>query len=209
VARDENLDAATMESALTHADSCEPCDALLEEAESLTRSLRALAMSDETVSAPVRVEKAVLQAFRQRRQPTDHAARIRRWSTVIAGIAAAVVVVFVLAGRPGGLFHFAGGTAAKNSVQPATPNLAGSTTAAQQASLGTSDDAIGTDSFVPLSGAFDLASLGDDPVVRVVLSGDDLENLGLPVGDSGDDQVVADLILANDGTPQAIRVVSW
>ena len=66
-----------------------------------------------------------------------------------------------------------------------------------------------SDSFVPLSGTYDLASLSDDPIVRVVLSDIDLENLGLPVGQSNDEQVVADLIIANDGTPQAIRVVSW
>src|ERR1700733_10119932 len=69
LARDEGLDVATLESAFTHADSCESCDALLEQAESLTSDLRALAALHASEGAPARVESKLLLAFRQRREP--------------------------------------------------------------------------------------------------------------------------------------------
>ena len=208
LARDERSDVATMEDALTHADSCESCDALLEEAESLTCDLRALAARDAEEAAPVRVETALLQAFRQHREPATSTSQLRRWLAAVAGIAAAIILVTVLAGRPKALLHPSGVATAKQLGQPG--GSSGASAAPQKASLtAASEDEEGANSFVPLSGTFDLASLSEDAIVRVVLSGEDLESLGLPVGDSGDEQVVADLIIANDGTPQAIRVVSW
>ena len=211
LARDEGLDVATMESALTHADSCESCDALLEEAESLTSDLRALAAHHSAEAAPARVETALLLAFRQQREPDLGGLQRWRWSAGIAGVAAAIVLVLALTGRPKVLWHPAAVATVSRSEQAGrSSGTSGSSSAPQQASpTAAVDDEEGADSFVPLSGTFDLASLNEDPIVRVVLSGEDLESLGLPVGDSGDEQVVADLIIANDGTPQAIRVVSW
>jgi hypothetical protein len=213
LARDEGLDAAIMEGALSHADCCESCDALLEEAELLTSDLRALAARHADEVAPARVEAALLQAFRQQRQPAASASNLRwrRWSAGMAGVAAAIVLVLALTGRPTAVWHRAGITTVSQPDQPGrAPVMPATSSAPQQASeTAAVEDEEGADSFVPLSGTFDLASLNEDPIVRVVLSGEDLESLGLPVGDSGDEQVVADLIIANDGTPQAIRVVSW
>jgi hypothetical protein len=212
LARDEGLEVSTLEDALRHADSCESCDALLEEAELLSSDLRALAARHAADAAPVRVEKALLLAFRKRQDPGANASRLRRWSAAIAGVAAAIVLVTVLAGRPKPLSHPSGGATAKQLGLPdgSSGLRAGAPTAPQQAQQTASlDNEESADSFVPLSGTYDLASLNEDAIVRVVLSGEDLESLGLPVGDSGDEQVVADLIVANDGTPQAIRVVSW
>jgi hypothetical protein len=213
LARDEGLDVATLEGALSHADSCESCDALLEEAESLTSDLRALAARHADEAAPACVETALLLAFRQQRQPGASVSNLRwrRWSAGIAGVAAAILLVLALTGRPTALWHPAGVATATQPDQPdRAPVMLATASAPQQASeTAAVDDEEGADSFVPLSGTYDLASLNEDPIVRVVLSGEDLESLGLPVGDSGDEQVVADLIIANDGTPQAIRVVSW
>jgi hypothetical protein len=205
-ARDEGLDVAIMEGALSHADSCESCDSLLEEAESLTGDLRALAARHAAEAAPLRVETALLHAFRRRQEPAASASNVGRWSAGAAGVAAAIILVLALTGRPKVLWHAAGRATVRQSDQ--TGRVSG-TAGSSAAQIATADDEEGADSFVPLSGTFDLASLNENPIVRVVLSGEDLESLGLPVGDSGDEQVVADLILANDGTPQAIRVVSW
>jgi hypothetical protein len=212
LARDEGLDAATMQGALGHADSCESCDTLLEEAEALSSDLRALAVRHASDTAPIRVEKALLLAFRKRQDPATSASQLRRWSAGIAGVAAAIILVTVLASRAKLLSYPSGGTTTKQLALPdGSPGLrAGEPSAPQQAQQTVSvDNEESADSFVPLSGTYDLASLNEDAIVRVVLSGEDLESLGLPVGDSGDEQVVADLIVANDGTPQAIRVVSW
>jgi hypothetical protein len=212
LARNEGLDVAMMEGALSHADSCESCDALLEEAESLNSDLRALAAHHAAEAAPTRVETALLLAFRQQREPAASVSHLRwRWYAGIAGVAAAVVLAMTLSGGPRALWHLAGVTALRQSGLRLRESgaLVSSSTLQQALQSTTTDDQEGADSFVPLSGTFDLASLSEDPIVRVVLSGEDLESLGLPIGDSGDEQVVADLIIANDGTPQAIRVVSW
>jgi hypothetical protein len=219
MARDEELDLATLEAALSHADSCELCDALLNECETLTSELRALA-AHYAEGAPARVESRLLAAVRQRGEPEFRswgpwpgavngvvAGAARRRAAAFIGVAAAVVLVFALSGRPKALWHsavVAFGPAGQRQSEPGTslePALSSPET--------TSNTEESADSFVPLSGAYDLASLNDDPIVRVVLSDDDLESLGLPVGAGGDEQVLADLIVANDGTPQAIRVVSW
>jgi hypothetical protein len=210
LARDEGLDVATLESAFTHADSCESCDALLEEAESLTSDLRALAALHASEGAPARVESKLLLAFRQRREPDFNGLERWRWSAALA-VAAAIVLVLAVTGRPQALWHPGGvGTASQSRQSGRTPGTLAAVSTPQQASqTAAAVDEEGADSFVPLSGTFDLDSLNEDPIVRVVLTGEDLESLGLPVGDSGDEQVLADLIIANDGTPQAIRVVSW
>jgi hypothetical protein len=78
---------------------------------------------------------------------------------------------------------------------------------------GFGDDEKSAGSFVPLSQTFDPASVDDDTVVRVVLSRAALDSFGLHLADDAKiqagSQVVADLIVTNDGTPQAIRVVGW
>jgi hypothetical protein len=69
-----------------------------------------------------------------------------------------------------------------------------------------SQDATG---FVSLPYAADPATLEDGAVVRVVLSRSALASLGLPVADVGaSEQVPADIVLSEDGAPQAIRLVS-
>ena len=68
------------------------------------------------------------------------------------------------------------------------------------------------DSFVPLTEGFDPTEARDESIVRVAMSRSSLENMGFYLAEgneSEDQQVVADLLVSNDGTPQAIRVVSW
>ena len=179
---------------------------MLEEAELLTSELRALAARSVADVAPVRVEATLLAAFQQRCEPAPGPSPLLRWSAGIAGVAAAIVLGLFLIGRPNVLLRH---RKAARLAQPGRANSQAEAASAQPpAQTGASDDE-GADAFVPLSGTFDPTTLSDDAIVRVSLSGDELESLGVPVGDSGDQQVVADLIIANDGTPQAIRVVGW
>jgi hypothetical protein len=226
IARDEALDTAVLESALGHADSCGSCDDLLEEAEALTSDLQALAAHYGSEGAPPRVQAQLAAAVEQRREPESLRSRsswvsaaaigvaaeivlaCRRQSGAILGAAAAAVLVLAISGRPAGLWHPSwvasvghSGEMRAGSEPSIRPQLNAQTTDV--------DANLSADSFVPLSGTYDLASLSDDPIVRVVLSDNDLETLGLPVGTNGNEQIVADLIIAHDGTPQAIRVVSW
>jgi hypothetical protein len=226
IARDEALDAATLERALGHADSCEECDSLLEESEALTSELRALAKHFAAEEAPLHIEAQLLAELEQRRAAEIHGSQrpeqreagifgigaemffaLRKPFTTILGAAAAVILVMALTGWPAALWQ----TAWLANLGK-TGQEGGSRGSSAILSAGQNEDSgadLNSDSFVPLSGAYDLASLSDDPVVRVVLSENDLENLGLPVGEGNDEQIVADLVIAHDGTPQAIRVVSW
>ena len=63
--------------------------------------------------------------------------------------------------------------------------------------------------FVSLPYADDPATLEGGAVVRVVLSGSALASLGMPVPDLElTDQIPADILLSEDGAPQAVRLVS-
>jgi hypothetical protein len=43
----------------------------------------------------------------------------------------------------------------------------------------------------------------------VLLSRPALESLGVPVNAGGNGQLLADMVVSNDGTPEAIRFVDW
>jgi len=79
----------------------------------------------------------------------------------------------------------------------------------QTASLAGQDDSEVAASFIPLPYADDPQGLEGGAVVRVELSGPALASLGMPVTLAGSSESVpADLLVSNDGTPQAIRLVS-
>ncbi len=99
-ARDDASAAAGLRDALAHADSCPDCDALLEEAESLTDALRGWARRDGT-EAPRRVEEVLLAAFRRQHDAVS-AREISRPKSVrlfflsALGMAAAIFLVIFL-----------------------------------------------------------------------------------------------------------------
>ena len=71
------------------------------------------------------------------------------------------------------------------------------------------DDSEYATAFVPLPYADDPTAVDGGTVVRVILSRPALASLGVPVTDpSATDRIPADLLLGEDGTPQAIRLVS-
>lgn len=107
------------------------------------------------------------------------------------------------------------------SAQDPVSNLATSPSAANAASSGvtpnakksaTANDAEPTEyatAFVPLPYADDPSALEGGSVVRVTLARSVLESYGLPAeGLGAGDRVTADMIVSEDGTPQAIRLVA-
>jgi hypothetical protein len=61
---------------------------------------------------------------------------------------------------------------------------------------------------VPLPYAYDPSELEGGAVVRVVLPRSALISYGLPIEGMGvSEQVTADMVVSQDGTPQAIRLV--
>lgn len=225
------LDPATVKDALEHTEVCGTCDELLEEAEAITASLREIAVRHSSDVAPSRVEKALLRTLDVRRSLAVHTALRRRlFIGSVAGVAAMALMAVSLAwnggtasSRPvlgqvfGRIFEKVSPgqsqKAAGPEVQTGSEALLAENSAGDSGGMGFGDDDKIPNSFVPLSQTFDPASVDDDTVVRVVLSRAALGHFGLHVDsvatDQEEDQVVADLVLTNDGTPQAIRVVGW
>jgi hypothetical protein len=198
---------AARDAALIHAESCDRCAQLMTESESLDFALQLLGARDMEAEAPARIEAALLQEFRNRK---IEASRKRiPWRFAAIGTAASVLLA-------GGLFlrHEAGPV--RESPSPAQTALlpgpgqdipAGASAAGtEQAENQSSEYAT---AYVTLPGANDPSTLDGGSIVRVVLSRSALTSLGVPVADSGaGDRIPADLVLSEDGAPQAIRLVS-
>jgi len=207
---------AARDSVLAHAESCSRCALLLTEAESLDLALSALSARENGEQASPRLEKLLREEFRR-----GHAVSSRRrvrWQ--IAALSTAAVMLLTL----GLLLRHRSGTPTgvqSGSLNPsAAPNSGANATNAGSigADTSTSDVALAenqqadSDSetpFVPLPYADDSMAGEGGAIVRVMLSRPALASLGLPVTDMADtDRVPADIIVSEDGAPQAIRLVS-
>lgn len=192
------------EVALAHAESCDRCARLLTESESLDFSLRSLATHDATRTASPRVETALLQEFRRGKGIASR--RRPQWQLSLLG-AAALLAMAVGVSLHRGIIRFpgAGSNAAAIEQPSASPETAVNDIAVSDPS-GEADDLT---AFTPLPYADDPAALEGGAVVRVVLSPAALASLGFPVTDVSDtSEIPADLVVSDDGTPQAIRLVS-
>ncbi|MFZ3214597.1 MAG: hypothetical protein WA192_00890 [Candidatus Acidiferrales bacterium] len=205
------------ECALAHAEACSHCAALLTEVESLDFALRQVAEEASDLQAPPRVETLLLQEFR--RQKSANASRGVRWQLAAFGAAAAVLLALGLSlhrqhlATPGGTA--AAGVASTQSSGRAAGQAAGNAdttdaqSAAEPAAVAGSGDTEYATAFLPLPYADDPADLQGAAVVRVVLPRSTLAAYGLPVeGMNIGEQVTADMVVSQDGTPQAVRLVA-
>jgi hypothetical protein len=203
---------ALRDSALEHAESCSHCARLMTDAESLDASLREVARREAGKQASPRVGTALMEEFRRQRVASSR----RRVQRQIAALATAAAVLLAL----GFSLHRRSATnpnvapvtdAGKTSSSPViTPVATPANSQVQdQASESTTDDSEYATAFVPLPYADDPTAVDGGTVVRVILSRPALASLGVPVTDPGaTDQIPADLLLSEDGSPQAIRLVS-
>lgn len=215
------------EAALAHAESCSRCAKLLTEVEGLNFALRAIASQAAQERAPVRVEAALLRAFRQQAAAGRREKARREWRTLArlkayawygAASVAAVAAVFAI-GLIRGWLRTTPQTPVSKSLtaQSAKPTksplqighaVVEPKGARENASTGeaASDEA---NDFYALPYADDLASLDGGAVIRVNVPRSDLVAWGLPVqGMGGAEAIPADLVVSADGTPQAIRLVA-
>ena len=222
---------ALCERALAHAESCSECATLLIEVESLDFSLRQLLERAAEVQAPARLETLLLQEFRREKAAT--ASRGVRWQLAAFGVAAAVLLALGLTLHrqhlvtPGGdrtngvtasaqtsaqTSAQASGQASDNSVATQTLSAvpaANSQAAGDSVNAAQAYDAEYTTAYMPLPYAYDPSELEGGAVVRVVLPRAALVSYGLPVEGMGvGDRVTADMVVSQDGTPQAIRLVA-
>jgi hypothetical protein len=198
---------AVRDAALIHAESCDRCAQLMTEAESLDFSLQLLGTRDVDLEAPARVEAALLQEFR--RYKIESLRKSNPWRLAALGAAAAVLLAFGLLLRHElAHVHNSGLPLQTASRQVALPATTSSPSGAESEQNQNEGSEYAT-AYVPLPGASDPATLEGGSIVRVVLSRSALLSLGLPVTDAGaGDQIRADLVLSEDGAPQAIRLVS-
>lgn len=199
---------ALREAALTHAEACGRCAQLMTDSEALDFSLRAIAARDANLQAPPRVEAALLEQFRRRKAN----ARLKGpWRLAGLGAAAVVLVGLGLAVRHlplGG--ETAGGVAAEPGVAAVgSSGGSGGVEVPVEVAENVASDSLDETAFVSLPYATDPGALEGGTVVRVELSRSALASMGMPVADAGStDRIPADIILSEDGAPQAIRLVS-
>jgi hypothetical protein len=189
---------ALRERALAHAESCGRCAQLLTETESLDQALRAIATTEGEQKAPAWVESALLREFERAKAGAAKSTLGRHVAAL--GIAAAVLLAAGVS-----LHRFAPGAKGTGAGQGTRPNVSAAATTGQSGQ----SPAESASDFIALPYADDPDGVEGGTVVRVELSGPALASLGMPVslaGSSG--SISADLLVSDDGTPQAIRLVS-
>jgi hypothetical protein len=204
------------EMALTHAESCSRCARLMNDVESLDFSLQRIAAQDAMLQAPPRVEAALLQELRAQKAVTSR--KKGQWRMAAVGIAAMVLLTMGVAARhvlmkgaDTGTAEIAGLPASSaGSQKGASANVsATAATEGTEVAENVSTDSADSTAFVALPYATDPGTLDGGTVVRVELSRAALASMGMPVTDAGSyDRIPADIMLSEDGAPQAIRLVS-
>jgi hypothetical protein len=194
---DASLSGEARSAALGHVARCPRC-AALEESWRLAKSeLRLLAASTETVEVPARVEMRLRLEFRTRHRSTKlrRAAAAASWA--LAAAAVLVVVVSWVNWR-----HAVGGKPVTAHWQPAPAN--DSSQGGEETSTLIADGRAAD--FTPLPGS-NLSDTESASVVRVRMQRSSLGALGLPVAeDAANDWIQVDLLISDDGLPQAVRV---
>jgi len=208
IVRMELLDVSVREAALEHAEHCEPCSQRMADATALAEASEMIGKSARGAQTPTRVEASLLAAFQKHHRRASWR-RTLEWASV--GAAAAVLLVF--------LWTVTGHTGRQSpavpkkdvSSQPGMPLDA-------QAPATSKEDAAVADSslsetyvasdFVPVP--FTGAISADDPgmIVRVQLTRASLAQLGYPVAETPDeDLVLADVLVGEDGWPRGVKLI--
>jgi hypothetical protein len=186
------------ERALAHAETCAGCGVL-------DFAFRNLTQHNAGREAPPRIEAALLREF----QASRLAGSRRRVHGQLAALGAAAAILLALGL---GVQHRI--TSRPGSAAPQATNIAPAPTTdasakGQNPSTSELDEDEYAGKFVPVPYADDPAALEGGAIVRVTLPRSALRSFGLPVTESdGTERVFADLLVSEDGTPQAIRLVS-
>jgi hypothetical protein len=204
--------------ALKHAGHCLWCALRLDEETKLTESLQGLSGALQGQRAPVRVEEALLQAFRERTLrapgPRFGLAGKRLWGRLSWGFVFAVTVAvacIVILQWPRLHPRSSAPIARGANHQPLASYEASQAKAPVRPESGALDESANelTTDFIPLGTCDDSQCMDEATLVRVTLPADAPLAFGLALdNDYGPEgSVQADVALANDGVPFAIRFV--
>jgi hypothetical protein len=214
--RDASLSEVERVSALEHASTCSRCAALQDSWRAAGIELRAFADETAMAQAPGRVEMRLRQEFRTRHVTLKG----RRAAVTVAWALAAAAVLVGAVGwrnwRNGGRANSANPSNSSASVAnpPAKGANANRESPAQSAAALQPDSAdsemLLADSelsdFTLLPGAL-MADTADAAILRVRLQRGSLSSLGLPVNEErAGEWIQVDLLVGNDGLPQAVRL---
>jgi hypothetical protein len=218
--------AAFREAALAHAEMCSRCGALVTEAESLDFALGQIAQDTAELQAPPRIEAALLREF-QRGKSVASSRRLQLQLAALGAAAAALLAIGLSFHRPqtttpgkapsvsASSTPASSPRGARQSQRSTTPLIANvqprgtrTKSPAQKTAANGADATEYATAYVPLPYAYDPSGLEGGAVVRVVLPRAALVSYGLPIEGMGvSEQVTADMVVSQDGTPQAIRLV--
>ena len=195
---DASLSAEERAAALEHVARCPRC-AALEESWRLAKSeLRLLAASTEASEAPARVEMRLRLEFRTRHRSVKMRRLAAAASWALAAAAAVAAMVTWINWRHAAPVRQPVAT----HVQSASVND-GSQDGAEISTLVADGRAA---DFTPLPGST-LSDTDSASIVRVRMQRSSLGALGLPVAEDGaNDWIQVDLLVGDDGLPQAVHV---
>ncbi len=223
--RMELLDVNVREAALEHAAHCELCSERMADAAALAEASEAVALSARHEETPLAVEGMLVAAYRNHHRRAAWRRSVE-WASV--GAAAAVLLIFLwtASGRSKGQLS----TPAPRkdvSTQPAVPLDAKAPAVTNQDEAAPADEADAAEAtdadanavapenatytpsdFVPVP--YTAAITPDDPgmIVRVQLTRASLAQLGYPVAETPDeDLILADVLVGEDGWPRGVKLI--
>lgn len=211
--RMELLDVDLREAAIEHTAHCGNCAERMAEAGALSEVTEAASRIVRQEHAPPHVEAALVSAFRDRRRTTWW--RTIEWAG--AGVAAALLAVALWTswGPSKGQPSLAPSKdVSSQSKQPLDASATGSQPedAGQAEDLEASNTAAGgtysVSDFVPVPYTDGMGPEDPGMVVRVQLTRASLAELGYPVAETPDEDLIrADILVGEDGWPRGVRLV--
>jgi hypothetical protein len=216
--RPEQPTSESVRRGLEHALLCDDCAAVLAEQRDLNDQLDDLADADRDIAAPAQVERNLMAVFRAQHPAPKAIQPAWRWVAAMGLATAAVLIGAILmthrptdgpagpAAQPAPRATAPSLPLEASRVNASAPNSAAQTT--EQA------DAAQMEQFYQMPNAFDGASIDGDSVIRVELPASALASLGLQsspeaASEASDDDtqmVSADVVVAEDGSLEAIRL---
>lgn len=204
--------------ALEHAATCASCAERLAEERAVEAELRPLAAMEAGREPSTGCEATLMAAYRTERGREVHT---RRWMFALSGAMAASLVVLLgaalmlsnessklvrsMSSRFGSLA--ANRETSGRAASSQAPSVA-SGEAADEGELSAEGQQEEVTDFVAFYPGADFASLESGALVRVRVPSSALGSFGLPVAQGSEEQwVSADLLVGEDGSPQAIRFV--
>ncbi len=214
--RMELLDVNVREAALEHAAHCELCAERMADAAALAEATEMMGKSAREEQTPTRVEASLLVAYRNHHRRASWR-RSLEWASV--GAAAAVLLIFLwtVSGRfkgqssspaPKKDVTSESGAPLEVRASAVSQQVEATTAADAEVAVAPVNDTSATSDFVPVP--FTSGITPDDPgmIVRVQLTRASLEQLGYPLAETPDeDLILADVLVGEDGWPRGVKLV--